>query len=115
MASVSYGIREARAGNDHAGHHILAPKQANCFGLEARPRTSSKFAQQLAVEPSVQPKTFGVGQDDLPMRDGKTDFFSNVEGGQLCVAFRCDAVDVGSNPVGAGLAGRVWIAMRLRG
>ncbi len=38
---------------DHPGHHILAPKQANRFRLEARPRTGRELAQQLAVEPSV--------------------------------------------------------------
>ena len=66
----------------HAGCHILAAEPANRFGLEARPGTSREFAQQLAVEPSVQPKTLGDGQDDLPMRDWKTDFFGNVDRGQ---------------------------------
>ncbi len=72
----------------HAGCHILAPEQANRFGLEARPGTSREFAQQLAAGhpvirvAGVQPKTLGDGQDDLPMRDGKTDFFGNVDRGQ---------------------------------
>ena len=59
-----------------------ATEQANHLGLEARPRTSRELAQQLAVEPGVQSQTPGDGQDDLPMGDGKTDFFGNVHRGQ---------------------------------
>ena len=104
---------------NHAGHHTgtvaerwSAPEQANCFGLDARPRTSSEFAQQLAVEPSVQPKTLGDGQDDLPMRDGKTDFFSNVDGGQeifLSNAVRhYQALDQADIPVKLDLYEGMW-------
>ncbi|MDA1055470.1 MAG: hypothetical protein O3C40_34150 [Planctomycetota bacterium] len=65
-----------------------APEPANRFGLEARPGPSREFAQQLAAGhsvirvASVQPKTLGDGQDDLPLRDGKSDFFGNVDRGQ---------------------------------
>ncbi len=41
-----------------------------------------ELAQQLPIEAGVQSQTLGDGQNDLPMRDGKTDFFGNVEGGQ---------------------------------
>ena len=67
---------------DHAGHDILAPEQANRFRLEARPGTGSELAEQLAVEAGVQSQTLGNGQNDLPMRDRKTDLFGNVNRGQ---------------------------------
>ena len=68
--------------SDHAGHHILAPEQETRFRLEARPGTGREFTQQLAIEPGVQSKTLGNGQDDLPMCDRKTDIFGNVHRGQ---------------------------------
>jgi len=75
--------------SDHAGHHTgtvaerwSATEQANHLGLEARPGTGRELAQQLAIEPGVQSQTPGDGQHDLPMRDGKTDFFGNVDRGQ---------------------------------
>ena len=68
--------------SDHAGHDILAPEQANRFRLEARPGTGSELAEQLAVEAGVQSQTLGNGQNDLPMRDRKTDLFGNVNRGQ---------------------------------
>jgi len=67
---------------NHPGHHILWPEQANRFRLEARPRARRELAQQLPIEPSVQSQTLGDGQNDLSMRDGKTDFFGNVDRGQ---------------------------------
>ena len=67
---------------DHPGHHVLAPEQALCFRLEAGPGTRGKFDQQLAIEASMHSQTFGNGQDDLPMCDGRADFFGNVDRGQ---------------------------------
>jgi len=67
---------------NHAGHHILASEQPLCFHLEARPGTGREFTQQLAVEASVNSQTLGNGQDDLPMCDGRADFFGNVDRGQ---------------------------------
>ncbi len=42
-----------------------------------------ELAQPLPIEAGVQSQTLGDGQNDLPMRDGKTDFFGNVNGGQV--------------------------------
>ena len=67
---------------DHAGHHVVAAEQASDFGLEARPGARAELAQQLAIEAGVQPQTFGDGQHDLPVRDGSTDLFGHVDGGQ---------------------------------
>ena len=67
---------------NHPGHKILATEQANRFRLEARPRTGTALAQQLAIEAGVLSKTLGNGQDDLSMRDGRTNLFGNVDGGQ---------------------------------
>jgi hypothetical protein len=67
---------------NHAGCHIPATEQPPSFRLQARPRTGREFAQQLPIETGVQPQPLGDGQDDLSMRDWKTDFFGNMAGGQ---------------------------------
>ena len=64
------------------GTHVVAAEQASDFGLDARPGAGAELAQQLAVEAGVQPQTFGDGQHDLPVGDGKTDLFGHVDGGQ---------------------------------
>jgi len=46
-------------------------------------RRNRELAQQLRIEAGVQSRTLGDGQNDLPMRDGKTDFFGNVNGGPM--------------------------------
>ena len=38
--------------------------------------------QQLAIEAGMHAKALGNGEDDLPMRDGKTDLFADVQGSQ---------------------------------
>ncbi len=67
---------------NHAGCHIPAVEQAPSFRLQARPRTGREFTQQPPIETGVQPQTLRDGQDDLSMRDRKTDFFGNMDGGQ---------------------------------
>ncbi len=66
---------------NHAGRHILPTEHAFRFGLEARPRAGREFAQQLPIEAGVQSQTLGDSENHLSMRDGKTDFFGDVEGG----------------------------------
>ena len=67
---------------DHTGHRILALEQPPGFRFETRPGTREKFAQQLAIEAGMHAKALGNGEDDLPMRDGKTDLFADVQGSQ---------------------------------
>ena len=67
---------------DHAGHDIFAPEQPPGFRLETRPGTRGKFTQELAIEARVNSQTFGDRQHDLPMSDGRADFFSHVQRGQ---------------------------------
>ncbi len=42
-----------------------------------------ELAQQLPIEAGVQSQTLGDGQNDLPMRDGQTDFYGDANGGQM--------------------------------
>ncbi len=105
--------------SDHAGHHILAPEQATRFRLEARPGTGREFTQQLAIEPGVQSKTLGNGQDDLPMCDRKADIFGNVHRGQqrplLVTGWACTALLTGEGDehlmvtVGAANSGKAFL------
>ena len=67
---------------DHAGHDIVPTQQASDFGLKARPGAGAEFAQQLPVEAGVQSQTLGDGQNDLSVRDGKTDRVGHMDGGQ---------------------------------
>ena len=59
-----------------------ATKQALDFGLDARPDARAKLAQELPIETGVQSQTLGDRQNHLPVRDGTTDVFGHVEGGQ---------------------------------
>ena len=52
------------------------------FRFVALPRTGSEFAKQLPIETGMQPQALWDGQDDLSMRDRKTDFFGNMDGAQ---------------------------------
>jgi hypothetical protein len=67
---------------DHTGQHVLPTEEALDFRLDARPRAQAQLAQQLPIKAGVQPKTLGDGENHLPMRDGKTDLFGHVDGGQ---------------------------------
>ncbi|MDG2383441.1 MAG: hypothetical protein P8N76_17350 [Pirellulaceae bacterium] len=66
----------------HSWHDIVPTEQPLCLGPETPPSTRGKFAHQLTIEARVQPKTLGNGQNDLPMCDGRTDLFGNMNRGQ---------------------------------
>jgi len=76
------------------GYDIVAPQQPSSFRLQTPPGTRGEFPQQLAIEPRVNSQTFGDRQHDLPMSDGRADFFSHMQRGQqrpLLVAGRARA------------------------
>lgn len=60
----------------------MAPEQALGFRLEACPGTGREFPQQSAIESCVNSQTFGDGQYDLPMGDGRAVIFGNMQRGQ---------------------------------
>ena len=67
---------------NHARNHILSPQQPPGFGLDTRPGTGGKFAQQFPVKTSVNSQTFGNGKNHLSVRNGQTNIFGDVDGGQ---------------------------------
>ena len=75
-------------GSGTAAAALLAPVKLiiavvrSTVSVSPLPRTGREFAKQLPIETGVQPQTLGDGQDDLSMRDRKTDFFGNMDGAQ---------------------------------
>ena len=69
-------------GRNHAGYDILSIQHAPDFGLDARPGAGGKFAQQLSVETCMHSQTFGNGKNHLSVRNGQTNIFGDVDGGQ---------------------------------
>ena len=64
------------------GTTFSRPKEAPDCGLDARPGTDGQFAEQLSIETRVHSETLRDRQHDLPVRDGATDVFGHVDGGQ---------------------------------
>ena len=99
--------------SDHARQYVRAAERAADFRPDAGPGAGAEPAQQLAIEAGVQPQAFGDGQDHLPVRNGRTDRFGHVQGGQqgdfrpLCRFFareqvRIEQVTVEQNAPGRG-------------
>ena len=60
----------------------VAAQVAPDFFLDAGPGAVSEFPQQASVETSVESRTLGNGQHDLPVRDRGANFFGHVHCGQ---------------------------------
>ena len=82
MKELSVGLDRRDHAGDHAGtvaQRWSATKQASNFGLDALPGATREFTEQCPVETRMDPQAFWDGEDHLPMCDGKTDFFGNVD------------------------------------
>ena len=75
-------LAESLDRRDHAGHDILSAQQALDFRLDALPGATREFAQELAIESCVNSQSLGDGEDHLPVGDGSTDFFGDMDASQ---------------------------------
>ena len=67
---------------NHAGYYILSFEHVPDFALDASPSARGKFAKQLPVEASMDSQAFGDGENDLSVRNRKTNIFGDVDTSQ---------------------------------